>query len=276
MVPKVENGEQTYVIDGIRTHVTIAGSGKLLVLLHGLGGPLMWQRVTEPLSHSFKVVVIHLPGFGESDSPKKHFSTRMYADFLSRILDELKIQKIFLAGISYGGQIALTFSDAYPDRVEKLILIASTGMDKGVILVRGKISRAILFVFGKYVILQSKFLICLFGRFSFYNLNNRPKDLCEKFYRHLTGDNKRDVWLHAVENIFTEQQETESILQRLQLYTLIMWGKQDVTLPVRSAYLFQKKIPNSQLIILDECAHSLPLEKSDECCKILTSFIQSS
>ena len=275
MVPKIENGKHVIVIDGNRTLVTITGNGKPLVLLHGLGGPLMWEKVIEPLSRAFRVYVIHLPGFGESDSPKEYFSTKMYAEFLGKILDTLGLQHILITGISYGGQIAVTFAHTHPDRIEKLILIASTGMDKGVILVRSKISRTILSLLGKYVILQSKFLICLFGRFSFYDLSNRPRDLCRKFYQQLSGKNKRNAWLHSIENIFTEQSEIENILPQLRLPTLIMWGKQDVTLPLQSAYIFQKKIVHSQLVILTECAHSLPLEKPNECSEIITSFAHS-
>jgi pimeloyl-ACP methyl ester carboxylesterase len=276
MVAQVTYGEQTFVTQGINIRVTITGHGKPLVLLHGLGGPLMWQTAIEPLSHTFQVIVIHLPGFGESDSPENNFSTKEYADFFSSILDALGLQKIFLAGISYGGQIALSFAQTHPERLEKLILIASTGMDKGVILMRNRFLRNIVFLLGKYLILRSMLLICLFGRFSFYDIKNRPPDLCGKFLQHISGRGKRDVWLHAVENIFTEQYEIEKILPDIRCPVLIIWGEQDLTIPVQSAYLFHKNILNSKVIIFSECAHSLPLEKPAELNEAIISFTQPS
>src|SRR5882672_8671227 len=58
--------DKNMIVDGIRTGFREAGSGTPLVLVHGLGGPLMWQRVVEPLSRNFHVIAIDLPGFGES------------------------------------------------------------------------------------------------------------------------------------------------------------------------------------------------------------------
>src|SRR5579862_3978918 len=80
-------------ISGIRTHISRLGAGKPLVLVHGLGGPLMWQRVVVPLAQSFDIITIDLPGFGESDSPTHNFSTQEYADFLLATLDRLDIQR---------------------------------------------------------------------------------------------------------------------------------------------------------------------------------------
>src|SRR5512141_1006760 len=105
MDKEVTRGGAYHVIDGIRTHLVQRGEGETLVLLHGLGGPLMWDRVLEPLSHHFSVLVVDLPGFGDSDVPPLPFTTRQYCEFLLHLFDELRVGRATLVGHSYGGQI---------------------------------------------------------------------------------------------------------------------------------------------------------------------------
>src|SRR5713101_6686113 len=100
--------EEVIPVDGIRTHVVHAGSGKPLLLLHGLGGPHMWQRVIEPCSTAFHVIAVDLPGFGASECPPSPYSTGRHAEFVVGVLDALSLPAATIAGISYGGQIAAT------------------------------------------------------------------------------------------------------------------------------------------------------------------------
>ena len=119
--------EHTFVaVKGIRTHVTSGGSGTSLVLVHGLGGPLVWQRVFEPLAKEFAFCSIDLPGFGETDCPSHSFSSRDYVFFLHQFLQQQGVQSAILVGVSYGGQIAAEYAERFPELVEKLVLISST------------------------------------------------------------------------------------------------------------------------------------------------------
>jgi pimeloyl-ACP methyl ester carboxylesterase/peroxiredoxin len=216
----------------------------------------MWQRVIEPLSESFQVVVVDLPGFGESDCPTNNFSTEEYASFLCRLLDHLNIQTLSIAGISYGGQIAATFASHYPERVEKLVLIASSGLAWGRIFFQNNLMWDIVAAVIKNTLLQSITLTCLLGRLSFYHIASRPYDLCSNYFRQLSSSGKREVLLHTIRNIYTGQNKFSSLLLSLQVSTLIIWGKQDRTLPVKFAYKIQRKITHSSLCLLSECAHS--------------------
>src|SRR5579862_6255020 len=166
-------------ISGIRTHISRLGAGKPLVLVHGLGGPLMWQRVVVPLAQSFDIITIDLPGFGESDSPTHNFSTQEYADFLLATLDRLDIPKATLAGISYGGQICAHFAYKYPVRTERLVLIASTGLMRERFVFK---SDVLWFALSKLIsatALRSERFLCRSARRSFYNIESRPSDLCQ-------------------------------------------------------------------------------------------------
>jgi len=258
-------------INGIRTRIDEAGEGPPLLLVHGLGGPLMWQRVIEPLSNNFLVVSVHLPGFGESDCTPTPLTTEQYAGFLCNLLDTLSIQSCILVGISYGGQIATTFAGRFPERVGKLILIASTGLKDHSIL-RKKFVWKIVAGCVKYIVLRSEWLICFVGRFSFYDSQNRPEDLCRNFHEQISGKGKADAWLNALWNVVAEPTDFRQTLRSLRVRTLILWGKQDRILDPRLTEEFQHLIPNSVIRMLEECGHSAPLEKAEEVCGELKSF----
>ena len=128
MAETIKQGDNHLSINGLRVHLRCAGEGKPLVLLHGLGGPLMWQRVIGPLAAHCCVIAIDFPGFGESECPPEQFSTKDYATFLFLVLREINVAKAQIVGVSYGGQIAVEYATRYREDVERLVLIASTGL----------------------------------------------------------------------------------------------------------------------------------------------------
>ena len=115
-------------VDGMEIHIERKGSGKTILLVHGLGSPLVWDRLIDPLSQFFDVIAVDLPGFGSSSNPPSPYSTQQYADVLFHLIDTLQLQRTSILGVSYGGQIALTFEFGHQNRIDKLILVASSGI----------------------------------------------------------------------------------------------------------------------------------------------------
>ena len=262
------------MVGDIRTHVAEAGSGTPLVLIHGLGGPLMWQRVIEPFGGYFHVIAIDLPGWGESNCPPLPYSTAMYADFLVRLLHQLHIPKAMLAGISYGGQIAATVAGTNPDKIERLVLICSTGLSAESRFLRSKILWPAFCTIAKSVILRNKSLMCSLARRSFYDIRSRPLNLCDEFFRQLSHAGKRDAWLNGLKGIYFPDDTFRTDLSRIQIPTLIVWGENDRTVPMNAATQFHETIHNSTLKFFSECGHSVPLEKPEELVDAVVEFSQ--
>lgn len=275
MEEHIKSEHRIIIIDGMRIHVQLAGLGQPLILVHGLGGPLMWQRVIEPLSHDFRVVVVDLPGFGDSECLREPYSTIHYAEFLFNFLNVLKIERATLVGISYGAQIAVHVAHQHPDWVEKLVLISSTGLMTYTALMNNTLFWVIFSSIAKHIVLKSKWLTCGIARLSFYNIRSRPKDLCDKYYAQLSPTGKRDALLNGMRNSVTKDPTFCTKLSELRTPTLIVWGKQDRTVPSGYASRFQQCIPHSEVRIFRDCAHSLPLEKPQELCDAIAQFIKS-
>jgi len=106
----------------LKPYVKITGSGPALVLLHGWGlhGGI-WETVLVKLEESFTVYNVDLPGFGHSSVHNGEYTLDYLVDSIESILPE----KCFLLGWSLGGLVATALSLKCPEKIEKLITVAS-------------------------------------------------------------------------------------------------------------------------------------------------------
>lgn len=260
-------------IDGTRIHYAEGGAGRNLLLIHGLGGPLMWQRVLPILARRFHVVSIDLPGFGDSDAPNRALSADEHADVLVRAVEELGMNPVTVVGISYGGQVAAHLAYKAAAKMDRLVLICSTGMFR-LWWVPSAEWRWKLFSFVvQHSILKSRSLLCALGRRSFHSIASRPLDLCDRFYRQLCRRGARTSWLNAFRDSVAIDNLFQSRLSSLSIPTLIVWGECDRTVPPNMAMALSRQINRSQCHTLPSCAHSVPLEQPEALVDVLSRFL---
>jgi pimeloyl-ACP methyl ester carboxylesterase len=113
------------------THVNMAGALELppLILIHGaqIGSP-MWYATVEPLSRYFRVYAPDVVDqMGCSVPTKKLKTPKDCSDWLTEVLDALKLNRVTVVGHSQGGYQALNLALAAPERVEKLVLLSPSG-----------------------------------------------------------------------------------------------------------------------------------------------------
>ncbi|MBK5648622.1 MAG: alpha/beta hydrolase [Acinetobacter sp.] len=107
-------------------------NGKTVILLHGKNfNGAYWKTTIQALTkEGFRVVVPDQIGFGKSSKPTEYqFTFQQLAQNTKAVLDELKINKIYLLGHSMGGMLATRFALMYPEMVEKLILENPIGLE---------------------------------------------------------------------------------------------------------------------------------------------------
>ena len=111
------------LVNGAEIHYDMAGAGFPLVLLHaGVCDRRMWDEQLPALAEHFRVLRYDQRGFGETRMPLGPFSH--LAD-LEGLLAALAIERAHLLGSSKGGQCALDFTLAHPERVGGLVLVCS-------------------------------------------------------------------------------------------------------------------------------------------------------
>lgn len=99
---------------------------KLLILNGIMMSTKSWQPFMETLTEHFHVLRVDFLDQGQSDKMTDNYKQDMQIDLLKTLLDELKIKKINLVGISYGGEVALSFALSHQSYVQRLILFNSS------------------------------------------------------------------------------------------------------------------------------------------------------
>jgi pimeloyl-ACP methyl ester carboxylesterase len=113
-------------VDGVRVHYKVLGRGKpALLFVHGLGGDMnVWREQADYFAPKLRVVVLDLPGFGQSDKPAgANYSMRFFARAIRGVMDDAKIERAILVGHSMGAPVIRTFDRVYPTRVRGLVTV---------------------------------------------------------------------------------------------------------------------------------------------------------
>ena len=124
----VARAEYIEVEPNVRLHVTDAGEGRPIVLIHGwpLSDEMYEYQYNDLINKKFRVIGITLRGFGKSDKPYGTYDYDMHAADVKMVLDTLEIEDAILVGFSMGGAIAIRFVSIYDGvHVSKLALVAA-------------------------------------------------------------------------------------------------------------------------------------------------------
>ena len=107
----------------IEHHYIEQGEGFPLILLHGNGEDVSYfVHQMEPFAKHFRVIAIDTRGHGQTPRGNAPFTIRQFSEDLLAFMDQHSIEKAHILGFSDGGNIAMVFAMAHPERVEKLIL----------------------------------------------------------------------------------------------------------------------------------------------------------
>ena len=117
----------------IKHHYIEKGEGFPLIMLHGNGEDCSYfEHQMESLAQHFRVIAIDTRSHGQTPRGNAPFTIRQFAQDLLEFMDEHNIEKAHILGFSDGGNIAMVFALAHPERVEKLILNGANLNAKGV------------------------------------------------------------------------------------------------------------------------------------------------
>ncbi len=272
---------QTVALHGRPVSYFEAGSGPVLLLIHGMAGTCEnWRAVIEPLAARHTVLAPDLPGHGSSAPGGGDYSLGALAAALRDLLVALGHDRATLVGHSLGGGIAMQFAYQFPEATERLVLVSSGGLGPEVspILRAAALPGADLFIAataGPGRTAGSALARALAA------VGLRPSaDVAEvaRGYASLADRDRRAAFLATLRAVVGTEGQRVHAGDRLYLAegmpVLIMWGRGDRIIPVAHGERAHEAIPGSRLEIFDEAGHMPQLEAPGRFVAVLERFLE--
>ncbi len=258
-------------VDGTFVHYVDEGEGIPIILLHGTGSSLhTWDLWAERLKNKYRVLRITLPGFGLS-GPRfdKKYKIKDYVNLLENFVEKIGVEKFHLVGNSLGGSIAWLYSSFYDKKVNKLVLINSSGFELDEVPFVIKIARNnyLNFLIKKT---SPKYLIKKSLKEVYYNDKLISKSIINRYYKLNLRQGNRQAF---IDRALINYKDHTSRLNKIESPTLILWGKNDEWINVKFAQKFKKMIKGSRVSIMNETGHIPMEEKPYESLKIIEDFL---
>lgn len=255
-----------------------AGEGDPVVLIHG-GGPgasglSNYRRNVGPLAAGRRVIVVDLPGFGNSPSrPIREGLYDTFAEVMLGMLDALGIAKASIIGNSLGGGTTLSLALMAPERVDRMVLMGpGGGLPLGPFPTEGLL-RMLTFYDGEGPSrekLERVLDLLVFDRSLItpdlveerYVASVRPDVIANPPLKGRGANPLDDLWRRP--------------LHSLTHPTLILWGREDRVLPWDAGIALMKTIPNAALHIFPRTGHWVQWEQHEQFNHIVASFLDKS
>ena len=264
-------------LDGISTHYVLKGAGEPVILLHGFFFDThMWSRNIEALSRKYRVYALDFWGFGFSSRRPLDYGYELYAAQLLAFMDRLGIERASLIGQSMGGGTIIKFTVNHRERVNKTILVNAAGLPNKLPLI-GKISN--LPGLGEWMYGLRTDAIRKFTLKNTFLYNG--SSMTTEFYDQLTRSHKIEgssrVMLAVTRKQFFDTLSAEiSSLGGMDVPTLIVWGREERTIPLAIGQKLHGLLHNSRLAILDQAGHCSNIDQYDEFNRLTVGFLSAS
>ena len=275
------SAEHTVTLHGHAFSYTDSGSGSVLMFIHGiLGSQKQWAHLVDQLDDNHRLIVPDLFGHGESAKPIGDYSLGAHAATLRDLLDRLGIAQVTLVGHSLGGGIAMVFSYLFPERVERLVLVASGGLGREV----SPLLRSATLPGAEYVlpVIASGWMrdrIAAAGRL-LGAVGVRPgRDLNEVWggFTSLGDADTRRAFLATTRAVIDPGGQSVSAHDYLPdstpIPTLVVWGTKDRMIPAWHAASATTSMPNCRVELFQGAGHFPHLDDPDRFAALVRDFV---
>ncbi len=250
---------------GNNIHYTDEGSGPTILMIHGLGGSFYnFQGLADQLKNEYRVIRVDIPGMGLSDFNSCSSQTDFFAeytDFFKSFIEQVHIDSMYLMGNSLGGMMSWMITTRFPDKVRGMVLINSAGYEMEQILANAAGPLRWKW-FGQILERGMPRLLtdyCLWHPFADKNKVNPAE------YGLTYNLLNREGNIRTLTSLATcGQRPDTTLIQSIKVPTLIIWGQEDVIIPVAHAEKFHRDIPGSKVKIYSPCGHMAMMEFPEE------------
>ena len=270
LIGKYAGGASQFVTlpSGASAHFRDEGNpdGPALLLVHGSNASLhTWEPWVAELGGTYRIVNMDLPGHGLTGRvPGDDYSREGMAAFVHELTEMLGLTRFAIGGNSMGGGISALYALEHPQRVSALILVNSAGVP----VARDDTDPPLAFRLARMPVLSKAMRYVL------------PRSVVEEGVRKVFVDQSKvtdemvarylDLSLHEGNRDATrirfasyagrDEAAFAARLDAIEMPTLIIWGDQDLLIPVAAAHAFKERIPHAELVIYENVGH-VPMEE---------------
>ena len=253
-------------IDGIRIHFQDFGeeSAATIIMIHGYAASTHAWSICAPrlAEEGYRVIALDLVGFGFSEKPKWfEYTIDAQARIVERFMDRLGIGRATVIGSSYGGAVAATLTLDYPERVEKLGLVAAVINDEQLEhpLMQLAAMPAVAEIVTPFLLDSRSYITAkLKTIFAPANHDMITPERVSAFHRPLKAADAHHSIVATSRGWSANRIEKDLAL--IKQPTLIIWGDQDQIVPLANGAKLYQEILNSRFFVFKECGH-LPQEE---------------
>lgn len=243
-------------INGKKIVYEVRGNGQSVVLVHGWGGSKESMKgIYNELLTNYKVFILDLPGFGESDLPEKDWGVDEYSEIVMKFMKQMKLNKPVFFGHSFGGGIGIKLASENRAYFSKLILCAAA-------YYREPKEASSIKYFKKVLP-------------NYDQVKKKLSPLKRLYYKalHPRSDSQKHPELESnFRKIITQDLCEEAKL--IITPTLLLWGDKDIDTPISHAKKLKSFIRGSELKVYENKSHSLPLKEPVEITTQIDNFIK--
>jgi len=256
-----------------KIHYTHAGMGEPLILIHGGG---MWlysfRHTIPPLSEHCSVYALDMPGYGFTSiiDQKGPIDLGFMTLAIREFMDGMDIKKATLIGHSWGGGWVLDFVQSYPERVDKIILIDSSGLDVSDVLEWELLK--LPFISGILLRVLTPGMIRRRLERSFFQRNHVDDAMAHEVYLPLKSAANRKLQSRLARRL--SWRKTEAHLDAIIHPVLLIWGEHDRYLDVSLTERFKHRMRNIRVEIIKGCGHSVHEEAPDKVNRLIIEFLK--
>ncbi len=251
--------DSTVEFPGWKLHLSRAGSGRPVLVLHHDTGTPDRLPLYDALASKYDVLVPHHPGYSRSERPEWMRSVRDIAVIYRGLLSDLGIEKAALVGLGFGGWIAAEMASMAPGDLAGLVLVGAMGIKppEGFIL-----DQAIV------------------GYIDYARSGFHDQKAFDRVYgaepsndQLVEWDVCREMSFRIAWKPYMYSQTLPHLLGAVRAPALLVWGDDDKVVPPSASRCYVEALPKAALKIVRDCGHCVDMEKPDELASLITAFL---
>lgn len=274
---------QYVTIHGHRRAFVRAGSGPALLLMHGLGcDHTTWEPVIDALAKRYTVIAPDLLGHGASAKPRADYSVGGYANGMRDLLTLLGIDKATVVGHSFGGGVAMQFAYQFPERTERMMLVASGGLGPEVTPgIRAITTPGFHQVMGVLTLPGVRHVGVAALKAASATGLKATRDLAEvaDIYDSFKDPHARAAIRHVVRAVVDWKGQIVTMADRAyltdQMPMAVVWGRDDLVIPVRHASNAAALAPKARVEVIPNAGHFPHKDHPERFAKIVHDWIRT-